>query len=176
MDDSNDTASAITRIKACVEEIKAWMVTNKLVLNGDKTVITVRNLGVIFLDKLTLDSHIKNICKTSLFHLKNISNIRSFLPDKAAVQLTHAFVLSRLDYCNLLIHGLHSCSIRRLSLTRGSYYWHIVTSSTHLQLTFSSWSRPMFLLVSWDPGICVCSMYHSVCCNVLEEGVLVELL
>ena len=47
---------------------------------------TVRNLCVIFDDKLSLDSHIKNICKTSLFHLKNISNIRSFLPDKAAVQ------------------------------------------------------------------------------------------
>ena len=85
-------------------------------LNGDKTVIivfsvscdvqhininahdivpakTVKILGVIFYDKLSLYSHIKNICKTSLFHLKNISNIRSFLLDKAAVQLTHVLKL-----------------------------------------------------------------------------------
>ena len=47
-----------------------------------------KHLGVIFDDKLSLDSQIKNICKTSLFHLKNISSIRSFLPEKAAVQGT----------------------------------------------------------------------------------------
>ena len=94
----------------------------------------VKNLGVIFYNKLSLDTHIKNICKTSLLYLKNISNIRSFLPDKAAVQLTHAFVLSRLDYCNSLLQGLLSCSIRRLQsiqniaariLTRTRKYEHI---------------------------------------------------
>ena len=50
---------------------------------------TVTNLGVI------LDSYIQNICETSLFQLKDISNIRSCLQVKAAVQLTHAFVSSR---------------------------------------------------------------------------------
>ena len=93
-----------------------------------------KNLGVIFDNKLSLDTHIKNICKTSLLYLKNISNIRSFLLDKAAVQLTHAFVLSRLDYCNSLLQGLLSCSIRRLQsiqniaariLTRTRKYEHI---------------------------------------------------
>ena len=95
---------------------------------------TVKNLGVTFEYKLSLDCHNKNICKTSLFHLKNISNIRSFFSDKAAVQLTHAFVSSRLDYCNSLLQGLPSCSIRRLQsiqniaariLTRTRKYKHI---------------------------------------------------
>ena len=103
MFNQDDTVNAISRIEACVAEIKSWMITNKLILNGDKTVIivfsaprhsvscdvnrinidghdivpakTVKNLGVMFYDKLSLDSHIKNICKTSLFYLKNISNI-----------------------------------------------------------------------------------------------------
>ena len=157
-------SSFLSCVEACVAEIKSWMITNKLMLNGDKTVIivfsaprhsvscdvnhinidghdivpakNVKNLGVIFDDKLSLDSHNKNICKTSLFHLKNISNIRSFLPDKAAVQLTHAFVSSRLDYCNSLLQGLPSCSIGRLQsiqniaariLTRTREYEHITT-------------------------------------------------
>ena len=139
MFNQDDTVNALSRIEACVAEIQSWMITNKLMLNGDKTLIivlsaprhsvscnvnhgnidgheivpakTVKILGVIFYDKLSLDSHIKNICKTSLYHLKNISNIRSFLLDKAAVQLTHAFVSSRLDYCNSLLQGLPSCSI-----------------------------------------------------------------
>ena len=71
---------------------------------------------------------------TSLFHLKNISNIRSFLPYKVAVQITHVFVSSRLDYCNSLLQGLPSCSIRRLqsiqniaarTITRTRKYEHI---------------------------------------------------
>ena len=138
MFNQDDTVSAISRIESCVAEIKSWMITNKLMLNVDKTLIivfsaprhsvscnvnhinidghdivpakTVKNVGVIFYDKLSLDSHIKHICKTSLFHLKNISNIYSFLPDEAAVQLTHAFV--SLDYCNSLLQGLPFCSIR----------------------------------------------------------------
>ena len=100
-----------------VAEKTIWMVTNKLMLNEDKTVFsaprhsvqcdvhqinidgddmvsagTVSNLSVIFAGKLSLDSHIKNICKISLFHLKIISNIRRFLPEKADVQLMHASV------------------------------------------------------------------------------------
>ena len=111
MFNQDDTVNAISRIEACVAVMLSWMITNKLMLNGDKTLIivfsaprhsvscdvnhinidghdiipakTVKNLGVIFYDKLSLDSHIENICKTS--HLMNISNIRSFLPDQAAV-------------------------------------------------------------------------------------------
>ena len=94
---------------------------------------TVKNLGVIFYDKLSLDSHNKNICKTSLFHLKNISIIRSFFQDKTAAQLMHALVSSRLDYCNSLLQGLHFCSISLQSiqniaariLTRTRKYEHI---------------------------------------------------
>ena len=85
-----------------------------------------------------------NICKTSLFHLKNTSNIHSFLPDKAAVQLTHAFVSSQLDYCNSLLQGLPSCSIRRLQsiqnitariLKRTHTYQHItpILSPAYIQ-------------------------------------------
>ena len=75
---------------------------------------TVKNLDGIFIDKLSLESYNKNISKTSLFHLKNMLNIHIFLPDKAAVQLTRAFVSSRVNYCNSLLQGLFSCSIRRL--------------------------------------------------------------
>ena len=82
MFNQDDTVNAISRIEACVAEIKSWMITNKLMFNGDKTVIfvfsaprysvscdvdhinidghdiaqakTVKNLGVIFDDKLSL--------------------------------------------------------------------------------------------------------------------------
>ena len=46
----------------------------------------------------------KGITIVAMF-LNNISKIHSFLPDKAAVQLTHAFVSSRLGYYNSLLKG-----------------------------------------------------------------------
>ena len=41
MFNQDDTVNAISRIEARVAEIKAWMIINKLMLNGDKTVIIV---------------------------------------------------------------------------------------------------------------------------------------
>ena len=41
MFNQDDTVNAISRTEACVAEIKSWMITNKLMLNGDKTVIIV---------------------------------------------------------------------------------------------------------------------------------------
>ena len=41
MFNQDDTVNAISRIVACVAEIKSWMITIKLMLNGDKTVIIV---------------------------------------------------------------------------------------------------------------------------------------
>ena len=35
MFNQDDTVNAISRIEACVAEIKAWMITDKLMLNGD---------------------------------------------------------------------------------------------------------------------------------------------
>ena len=102
MFNASATDTVITRIEACVAEIKTWMITYKLVLNGDKTVIIVltalrhsfscamhhinidshdivlatshKSGGYFFRDELSLDSHIKHMCNTLLFHLKNISN------------------------------------------------------------------------------------------------------
>ena len=61
---------------------------------------TVRNLGVIFDPHLSFDLHLKQISRTAFFHLRNISKIRNVLTQKDAEKLVHAFVTSRLDYCN----------------------------------------------------------------------------
>jgi len=65
----------------------------------------VRNLGVIFDFTLSFESHMKNITRTSFFHLKSISKLRPSLNSSAAETLIHAFITSRLDYCNALFLG-----------------------------------------------------------------------
>ena len=69
-----------------------------------------------------------------MFHLRNVSNIRRLLSYKIAEQLMHAFVTSRLDYCNSLLSGLPSstiCHLQRVQnmaariLTRTKKHVHI---------------------------------------------------
>ena len=73
-----------------------------------------RSLGVIFDDKLSMDAHIKSVCKSTQYHLRNIGAIRHLLTDDAAAQLVHSLISSRLDYCNSLLCGLPDNAIQKL--------------------------------------------------------------
>ena len=53
-------------------------------------------------------------------HLRNISKIRHVLSQKDAKKLVHAFVTSRLDYCNSLLSGSSSKSLETLQLVQNS--------------------------------------------------------
>ena len=39
-------------------------------------------------------------------HLSNVRKIRNMLTDEAASQLIHAFITSRIDYCNSILYGM----------------------------------------------------------------------
>ncbi len=89
------------------------------------------NLGVLFDSNLSFVSHVSSICKTAFFNLKNISKLR---PLSNAVMLIHAFMTSRLHYCNALLGGCSACFINKLQmvqnaaarvLTRTKKYDHI---------------------------------------------------
>ncbi|XP_062404806.1 uncharacterized protein LOC134095354 [Sardina pilchardus] len=75
---------------------------------------SVTNLGVKMDPHLTFEAHIKHLCKTSFFHLKNIAKLRPSLTLPDAEKLVHAFISSRLDYCNALLIGIPSKNIQQL--------------------------------------------------------------
>ena len=64
------------------------------------------NLGSYIDDKLSLNSHINKVCNASFYYLHNIGLIRKHLSRDSSETLIHAFVSSRLDYCNSLLYGL----------------------------------------------------------------------
>ena len=96
----------------------------------------------MFDNVLNMNDHITSICKSASFQLHKIGKIRQYLTQEASAQLIHAFVTSRLDYCNSLLSGLPLASLHRLQriqniaariLTRTKKFDHItpVLKSLH---------------------------------------------
>ena len=77
---------------------------------------TVQNLGAIFDQTMSLNDQISKICKSSHYHLRNIGKIRKYLDESSTETLIHAFVTSKLDYCNALLNGLPKNQTNRLQL------------------------------------------------------------
>uniref|UniRef100_A0A8D3C548 Reverse transcriptase domain-containing protein n=1 Tax=Scophthalmus maximus TaxID=52904 RepID=A0A8D3C548_SCOMX len=143
-----DETNQVDKLQDCLKDIKAWMTYNFLLLNSEKTEViilgpkhlretlsdhivtldgitlasssTVRNLGVTFDQDMSFDSHIKQVSRTAFFHLRNIKYIRNILSQKDAEKLVHAFVTSRLDYCNSLLLGCPNKSVKSLQLIQNA--------------------------------------------------------
>ena len=54
------------------------------------------------------------MCKSAFFHLYNIRRIKNYLSRENLLTLVHAFITSRLDYCNSLLYGVPKEQISKL--------------------------------------------------------------
>ncbi len=140
-----DETSKLSKLSECVKYVKDWMTNNFLLLNSDETEIllighknstqnlldhnlqldgcpatssTVKNLGVVLDSNLPFENHISNVTKTVFFHLRNIAKLRNMLT--VSEKLVHAFMTSRLDYCNAPIGGCPASSINKLQIVQNA--------------------------------------------------------
>lgn len=163
---------AKSTIENCLVDIKQWMASNLLKLNDDKTELLVihgkhrpkpplcaisvgqeiirssesaRNIGVIVDDNLTLERQVSAICKSAFFHIRNISQIRKYLPQKTAETLVHALITSRLDNCNSLLFGLPKYQIDRLQRVQNCAARLVTGSGKYDHIT------PVLMNLHWLP-------------------------
>ena len=61
-----------------------------------------------------MNSHINKVCNASFYYLYNIRQIRKHLSHDSSETSIHAFVSSRLDYCNSLLYGLPQVQIDKI--------------------------------------------------------------
>ena len=92
----------------------------KIIDEKIKPVSTSKTLGVILDKYLSHNEHITKICKSAHFHLRNICKIRRYLDGKSTEIQIHAFVSSKLDYCNSLLYGLPAYQIYKLQLLQNT--------------------------------------------------------
>ena len=122
----------MNQVKNCLIDVKYWMNDNFLKLNLSKTQViffgrkngfslfsvnmsleekifysdenmTVETLGIILDSKLSLQAQVANVVKSSYFNLKKLQQIRHCLNTDTRLLLVKSFVISKLDYCNMLL-------------------------------------------------------------------------
>ncbi len=106
---------------------------------------SVRNLCVIFDDQLTFKEHIAKTARSCRFSLHNIRKIRPFLTEHAAQILVQALVISRLDYCNALLAGLPSNTIKPLRMIQNAAARLVFDEPKRAHVT------PLFVSLHWLP-------------------------
>ena len=74
----------------------------------------VKNLGFFFYDYLNFFDQIANVYKSTNYQLYKIRSIRKFLPFRISKMLIESLVMSCINYCCSLYHGLPATSTKSL--------------------------------------------------------------
>ena len=146
--DVKDSEYACDKLEKCVQNVKTWMLINGLKLNDDKTEMiligsdhfrsklsefnirvgdtkvcsesTVRNLGVIFDQSLSMDSFVLKKCQIAVLNLRSIYMNAKYMDEDIARTLIQTMVMSKLDYANGLLYGVNKKHIKKLQPIQNS--------------------------------------------------------
>ena len=99
---------------------------------------------VFILKGWTLVPH-KKVTQSCFFHLRNISKIKPILTTQDLEKIIHAFVSSRLDYCNGLYTNLNSSSIHKLQLIQNTAARILTNTNRKAHIT------PVLAQLHWLP-------------------------
>jgi len=77
-------------------------------------------VGVLFDSGLKFDKQIHSVVKSCFYHLRHLAKVKPFLSLKNFEIVIHAFITSRLDYCNSLDYGANQSSIGRLQVVQNA--------------------------------------------------------
>ena len=80
-------------------------------------------------------THITKTCGSAFFYLYNIRHIRKYLTTECTEKLIHAFITSRLDYCNSLLYGVPDHHIQRLQRVMNASARLIFCAPKHCHIT-----------------------------------------
>ena len=140
--------NAVIKMENCIEDIRKFLIKNKLSNNGDKTECSlfgttqqlskikfdsidvdgihirikdkVKNLGVMFDKTLSMETHVNKICSVGYLNLKNINEIRKSLNKDNTKILVNALVTSHLDYGNSLLYGISNKLMNKLQVLQNA--------------------------------------------------------
>ena len=75
---------------------------------------TAINLGVVVDSALSMSAHVAAVCRGGYYQLRQLRPLKRCMSHDAVKTLTHAFIGSRLDCCNVLYYGVPEGLMSRL--------------------------------------------------------------
>jgi len=140
---SQTDQQSLNNLELCSCAIRDWFISNGMLLNPDKSEVLLvakkamaesfaggsaiavagsnitfsvklQSLGVTLDQTLSFDQHVKDIVKTSNFHIKALRHVRPCLSKTVANTIACSIVTTRLDYCNSLLYGTSHSNIMKL--------------------------------------------------------------
>jgi len=139
----DDPADGLSVLAACTTDVKQWYMQNGLQLNPDKFEVlpmgtanqlqavssltsvsvagvhlpiadSMKVLGVTLDHRLTLDNHVSAVARSCNYHARAIRHVCNLLTVDLAQTLACSQILSRIDYCNTVLHCTPSSTIQKL--------------------------------------------------------------
>ena len=124
---------------------------------------SINLLGFSLDCKLTFMNPVNRVCRQCYIQLRKFYSIRKFLGENQRKELVSCFVLSSLDYCNVVYHRLSKKIIRKLQKKQNldtkfvlGYSWNV--SAKHLLkklhlVSNGSFSNCLKLIDRWPLSI-----------------------
>ena len=109
---------------------------------GEVDVIPVhsaKNLGSCFDSHMNMVTHITKTSSSVLFYLYNFRHIRKYLTNECTEKLIHAFITSRLDYCNSLLYGVPDYHLQKNQRVMNASARLIFCAPKHCHITPLHW-------------------------------------
>ena len=170
-EDSEDT---LTRMEACIADIRCWMSRNFLKLNDGKTEFLViskksmsdqaaqvgsitiglesipaapkaRNIRCFIDATLCMEAQINNVTKSCYARLHQIGRIRQYLMEDAAAMMVNAQITSRLDNFNAVLVGLSDELLNKLQLVQNNAAKMVTQTKKYDHVT------PLLYKLHWLP-------------------------
>ena len=195
-----EEAGTAQSLSNCLDKVKEWMNSCHHKMNSDKTEVIlfgswkqikecrltalkvcgesipysvpIKYVGVFIDCSLCLHHHIASKCKTAMWNLLKIVNIRNFLTTEACHTVVITSVISHLDFANAIMVGLPEKHIAMLQcvqnvavkvvLKRGKY-----TSSTDSLQTLQ-W-LPIRSLIDFKIAVLVYKCLHGEASEYLKN-------
>ena len=171
--DKMGQSEAIAAMERCVQVIRNWISENRLLMNEAKTEFIligtrqqlakvnidhvkegnvniaphspVKNLGVWFDSKLSMEEYITKTRSAAFYHLYNIRRIQKYFTKESTETLIHAYISSRLDYCNSLLYGTPACHLHKLQRVQNAAARLVFQEKKYCRITL------LFKSLHWLP-------------------------
>jgi len=137
---ADNTPAGLSVLAECTTEVRHWYLQNGLQLNPDKSEVlivgktnqlravtsSVSSVSMAGVDlpvaddikvldrRLTFHKHVSAVARSCNYHAHAIRHIRHLLTTELAQTLACSLILYRIDYCNAVLHGAPSYSIKKL--------------------------------------------------------------